>query len=175
MLKGSGTLALQHIEIEVDQVFQSIKMFWNRAPSESRVGWGNNVEPFRELLEERQMVLWTITAVQEQQGWPCPLAHDWQVDVLQCKSTAAFQHAWIILDTNVAVSFCRLYTLAHHTPRQGTKARHRVWDAGAALRSMGRTARMRRPRASLEQEIPAAYNGHMVSLIHVLCLGDIGQ
>jgi hypothetical protein len=27
---------------------------------------------------------------------------------------------------------------------------------------MGRTARMRRPRASLEQGVPAAYNGYIV-------------
>jgi hypothetical protein len=46
------------------------------------MGRRNDVELLGQTLEERQMALWAIPPMQEEQWDPCPLAHDLQVDTL---------------------------------------------------------------------------------------------
>jgi hypothetical protein len=59
--------------------------------------WRNDVELLGQTREERQRALGAIAPMQEEQGSPCPLADDWQVDTLYSDGVDARLHCWPLL------------------------------------------------------------------------------
>ena len=54
---------VQQIEIEVDEVLQGVEMLWDAASCKARMDRRNDVKPFCEPREKRQVTLWAIAPV----------------------------------------------------------------------------------------------------------------